>query len=235
VVSRLTFEKEEEETPIWSPDGTRIAYAATRDRKRVIAVRSADGSGPEQIITETKAHSHLHSWSPDGKSIVFTMFGMTGQTDIWIAPADGSGAPRELIQSPFAKNDATFSPDGKWLAYTSNETGRREVYVTAYPGPGGKVQISNMGGQSAVWARNGRELYYRDRNHIMVVSLQSGPQIKVSVPRPLFDAPDYVGFAASPDGRFVALPIDRETNPANLHLVLNWTAALKPGAPVDGN
>ena len=230
VASRLTFEKEEEETPIWSPDGMRIAYSASRGGKRVIAIRSADGSGPEQVIATLASHAHLHSWSPDGKTILLSVLLSAGQHDLWVTPADGSAPPREFISSPFAKLDAAFSPDGKWVSYTSNETGRREVYITAYPGPGGRLQISNMGGQGAVWSRNGRELYYRDRNHIMAVTLQPGPQMKVSVPRPIFDAPDYASFAPTPDGRFIALPIDFEKNPADLHVVLNWQSALKPAA-----
>jgi eukaryotic-like serine/threonine-protein kinase len=233
VVSRLTFEKEEEETPIWSPDGRRIAYAANRNGKRVIAVRAADGSGAEQIIATLQAHAHLHSWSPDGKTILLSLMFYTGQNDVWIIPADGSAAPREFLRSPFSKLDATFSPDGKWVSYTSNETGRREVYITAFPGAAGKLQISNMGGQSAVWSQDGRELYYRDRNHIMAVSLQAGPQMKAGPPRPIFDAPDYAAYAATPGGRFVALPIDVDKNPAELHVVLNWRRALKPVTVAD--
>jgi hypothetical protein len=125
-----------------------------------------------------------------------------------------------------------FSPEGKWLAYVER-TGRREVYVAASPS-GGKLQISNMGGVNPVWARNGRELYYRDRNHLMSVTIQAGAELKAGGPKPMFDAPDYVSFAAMPNGGFVALPVEVDKNPANLNLILNWQAELRPREPDTG-
>jgi dipeptidyl aminopeptidase/acylaminoacyl peptidase len=226
VASRLTFENEEDETPVWSPDGVTIAYSATRSRKRVVASRKSDGSGTEQVIWNAEAHTHLHSWSPDGKTIAATVAKSASMSDIWFVPAEGGGKAQPFIVNPFAKTEPSFSPDGKWLAYTSNETGRREVYVAAIP-TGGKLQISNMGGVHPVWSRSGRELYYRDRNHIMAVAVQGGAELNAGAPKPMFDAPDYVSFAAMPDGRFIALPVEQDKNPANLNVILNWQAELK--------
>jgi Tol biopolymer transport system component len=230
VASRVTFDEGEDETPVWSPDGSRLAFAASRRGKRVVAVRSADGSGAEQVLWTSDLHSHVTSWSPDGRLIAVAAFKSGGQNDIWLVPADGSGKAVPFIVSPFAKFEAVFSPDGKFLAYTSNETGQREVYVVSYPGPGGKLQISNMGGRQPMWSRNGRELYYRERNHIMVVPVDTGATIRAGTPRPLFDAPEYLSYDVARDGRFIALSEESERAPTNLHVVLNWQAELKRAA-----
>ena len=131
-----------------------------------------------------------------------------------------------------------FSPDGRWLAYMSNESGRNEVYVQPFPGPGGKWQISTGGGTELVWARNGRELFYRNGDKMMVVDIQTQPTLAASTPRLLFEGsyerannfrPNY---DVTPDGqRFVMIKGSEALQATQINVVLNWFEELKRRMP----
>ena len=110
----------------------------------------------------------------------------TRQADLWLFPMHGDGKPAPYLQSPFKEYNAQFSPDGRWMAYTSDESGRFEVYVQPFPGPGGKWQISTEGGDQPVWAHNGRELFYREENKMMAVEVTTRPAFSARIPALLF-------------------------------------------------
>ena len=125
--------------------------------------------------------------------------------DIWVLRlgdhSRGSGQvrkPQPFLRTPFNEEAPRFSPDGHWLAYISDESGRYEIYVQPYPGPGGKWQISTEGGTEPVWNRNGRELFYRSGDKMMAVDIATQPSFAAGKPRMLFEGPYVPTPATSP-------------------------------------
>jgi hypothetical protein len=166
--------------------------------------------------------------------------------DLWVLPLQGNREPRVVLQTPFDDRTAHLSPDGKWMAYVSDESGRFEVYVQPFPGPGGKQKISTEGGTEPVWARNG-ELFYRagrDREQMMVVEIQTESGFVASKPRPLFSGDFLSGlpntlysaqYAVSADGqRLLMLQPPKEPTPGSTQLIViqNWGEELKRLVPV---
>jgi dipeptidyl aminopeptidase/acylaminoacyl peptidase len=124
------------------------------------------------------------SWSPDGRWLAVSPTGLGGN-DLWVIPVDGEGEPEALMATPYAETGAEFSPNGRWIAYTSNESGRFEVYVGSFPPGGGKWQISDEGGSQPVWSRDGSRLYYRTDEGVMTVDVGgSSDSFRVGKPRP---------------------------------------------------
>jgi hypothetical protein len=149
----------------------------------------------------------------------------------------GERKPQPFLQTPFWEGEAQFSPDGRWLAYVSNETGRYEVYVQPFPGPGGKRQISAGGGREPVWARQGRELFYRNGNQVMAVDVTLGSSFSAGKPRPLFEGqyfaqPGFINLDVAPDGQRFLLLQDATPDAAltQIHLIQNWFEELKQKA-----
>jgi len=167
------------------------------------------------------------AWSPDGQMLAFRHNATTGFA-IGVLPRGGE--PRLFLQTAFTEIEPSFSPDGRWLAYASNETGRFEIYVQPFPGPGGKWQLSTEGGREPVWARNPRELFYRNGGKMMVVDVTMQPNFHAAKPRRLFEghyAADPLGirnYDVTPDGqRFIMVkPSDRELAATQIDVVLNW-------------
>src|SRR5206468_1009688 len=153
--------------------------------------------------------------------------------DIWSLPITGDRKPFPVVQTEFVEMSGQFSPDGRWIAYESNESGEFEIYVTSFPGPGGKMRISRSGGSVPRWRRDGKELYYmaKDRKLTATEVRQAGSSIEAGGTRPLFDVPLLERFIyfydVSPDGRrFLVNPIE-QSRPSPITLVINWTAELK--------
>jgi dipeptidyl aminopeptidase/acylaminoacyl peptidase len=206
-MQRLTFDaSQENSSPIWSPDGTRIAFSSQRNNKSGLYVKLADGTGAEELITESEAGKWPMSWSPDGKLLVYFQAG-----DVWAVPVAGDKKPVPLLQSPAVEVYPQVSPDGKWLAYQSNETGRTEIYVKPFPEGPGKWQVSTDGGQYPRWRRDGRELFFYFANNIIAAEIRvSGSSLEPGVPRTLFALPNpstalahpsYNRFAVTADGQ----------------------------------
>ena len=141
------------------------------------------------------------SWSPDGRVIAFTQISLETGPDVWVLPID-ERKPRVFAQTKFAEGSPKFSPDGRWIAYASNESGRNEIYVQAYPGPGPKVQVSAEGGTDPVWRGKGGELYYRNGDYLMAVAVSTHGNFTASKPRVLWQ-----GLRRHP--RRTALPHDQ--------------------------
>jgi Tol biopolymer transport system component len=224
-LTRLTFQAGEDESPLWSPDGKRIAY-----------------SGTEEVLANTGFHIHLGSFSPDGRLLAYTNYESETRGDLWLLPLSGDRKPRPFLQTPFNERDAKISPDGRWLAYTSDETGRDEIYVQALEGAGGKFQVSSQGGFGALWARSGRELFYRNDNQVMAVAVTTQPGFTASSPRLLFEGryeahPRREGiWDVSPDGQHFLMgkAVGQENQAVQLRVVLNFFSEIRRRAREGG-
>ena len=230
--------------PAWSPDGKRVAFQSTTGGPANIFWVQPDGSALERLTT-SENRQYPASWSPDGKALAF----LEGR-DIWVLPFDnGEHEPRPVVQTRFEEEYPTFSPDGRWLAYTSDESGRREVYVQPYPGPGPRTQISVEGGMSPAWARNGRELFYRvlsggrwgGKRKMMAVKITTDPTFIAGKPRMLFEEAGYQpsepfrSYDVAADGRFLMLEMAEQPSQrvTELRVVLNWFEELKRLVPTN--
>jgi len=210
-MQRLTFDaSQHNQMPIWSPDGTRIAFGSQRDNRWGLYVKPADGTAVEELITESEAPKLPMSWSPDGKMLVYVQ-GAGTALDVWAVPVAGDRKPVPLLQSPSVEAFPQVSPDGKWMAYMSNETGRVEIYVKSFPEGPGKWQVSTDGGVYPRWRRDGKELYFYFNNALIAADIRvTGSSVEAGVPRTLFGLaepsatfPDgtYLRFAVTADGQ----------------------------------
>jgi serine/threonine-protein kinase len=247
-LTRLTFD-EHSHAPIWSPDGKQIAFGSAREAGWEILVKPADGSDVEKTVVSAEAHplSILEipsSWSPDGKFLAYWTVGFESR-EVWIKPLQDEQKPQPFLWRKFSTPQARFiaapysfkfSPDGRWVAYTSDESGRFEVYVQPFPGPGGKRQISTDGGIMPVWARSGRELFFLSSNKLMSVEVTTQPSFIASTPRIVADTPTTTlsrfgnaSYDVSADGqRFLLVKAHAEDRPPDeVRAVLNWTEELK--------
>ena len=238
-LTRFTFEGATNLSPVWTPDGKRIAFVSTKEGPGNLFWQLADGSGgPERLATGEYSQTP-YSWSPDGQLLAFIETDPTTQRDIWVRQlSDGKAQP--FLRTRFDEGGPRFSPDGRWMAYVSNESGLQEIYVQPYPGPGGKWRISIAGGVEPVWNRNGRELFYRNDDKMMAVDLTTQPAFSVGKPKLLFDgryvlnSASFPYYDVTPDGqRFLMVkPVEQEQEAATqINVVLNWFEELKRRVP----
>lgn len=144
-----------------------------------------DRAPPKQLPAVGTSQS-AESWSPDGRAIAYTAQARIGAPpSIMVAPLDGSGHAEPFAGGTASEGSSKFSPDGRWLAYCSSESGKPQVYVQAFPGPGAKIQISNDGGTDPVWKRSGGELFYRNGDSMIVVAVATAPTFKAGRPQEL--------------------------------------------------
>ncbi|MBI4472227.1 MAG: PD40 domain-containing protein [Acidobacteria bacterium] len=177
----------------------------------------------------------MSSWSPDGKTIAYTHYDPTTAGDIWTITI-GEKQPKAFLKTPFNEHSGAFSPDGRWIAYTSNESGRDEIFVVPHPAPGGRWQVSTDGGAEPVWSRDGQELFYRNGDKMMAVTVETRPTFAASTPKQLFEAPfvkdhrNDVNYDVSPDGkRFLMIKeFESQSSTAEINIVLNWFSELQP-------
>ena len=153
--------------------------------------------------------------------------------DVWTLSLEGEAVARPLLDSAFSERVAVFSPDGRFLAFVSEESGRDEVYVQPYPGPGRKHAISTAGGVEPVWSRDGRELFFRNGEQMLVVDVELGESFSAGQPRVLFEEPYALApwtnqfYDVTPDGeRFVMTRVPEASKPREIRVVLNWFAEL---------
>ena len=223
-------------SPVWSPDGRHIAYAASRSGTSTVVSRPADGSGPETTLWSGKPECRPYSWAPDGKSLALGC-SIEGREDDLYALWPGTANPlRPFFGTPYSDWGSRFSPDGKWIAYISDASGQYEVYVRPYPGPGNQWQISTGGGEEPAWSRDGKEIFYRNSTKWMTVGVKTTTEFSASPPTLLFQGP-FVNvpgpsYDVGPDGRFLLLEGPPETPVRRLNVVLNWFDELRRLVPL---
>jgi Tol biopolymer transport system component len=223
-------------TPLWTPDGQRIAFSA----RAAIDWRAADGSRPAEQLLAREHAANPTSWSSDGRFLIFQEDAPPTRYDIWVAPR--GGRPQSLVSTPGNDVGGKFSPDGRWLAYYSNESGRNEVYVRPFPNVNEhKWTVSTAGGQAPVWSPDGRELFYMNGTAMMAVPIETrGTSLVAGKPQFLFDGPfdttQDMNFDISPDGtRFVMVEADPDAKPTRFQIILNWTKELSQLVAGRGN
>jgi eukaryotic-like serine/threonine-protein kinase len=241
VTSRLTFDPAVDVTPMWSPDGLRVLWSSNRNGGFDLYIKSANGTGPEELLVKMGTGNGWGSdWSKDGRFIFYQMPGAKTGQDLWIAPQFGDRKPVPYLQTQFDEQEGRFSPDGNWVAYVSNESGRDEIYVQAFPPSGAKFQISTGGGSEPQWRIDGTELFYLGADQmLMAVPVKLGrsgsESLHVGVPKPLMAVPPAGNagtptrsYAVSNDGQRFLIPnlAGGGTGPP-LTVVLNWQAGIK--------
>ena len=236
--THVTAERSDEFNPAWFPDGDRLVYVSDRFGFYDLFERPASG-GPEKILLRTKLDKILPIVSPDGRSLIYVAT-EGSRFSLFISPLSGQGDARRIGDvSRFSAEHSEISPGGRWIAFESSESGQREVYVQGLSG-GPKRQVSVGGGQTAIWRRDGQELYYCARDGmLMSVAVRSGGDLpEFGEPQPLFPLRYTVSGAQlfrrpydiAPDGqRFLVIRRASDAEPDDAVVVMNWTAAL-PGA-----
>jgi eukaryotic-like serine/threonine-protein kinase len=249
---RLTL-NEASNCPLWTPDGKRIVFSVSGDRRaEKLYWKAADGTGSDEALGSVKGKMYFtpSSWSADGKTLV--AYGrdvaLDASHDIGVMSMDGDHQWKPLLDEKYNEVNAEISPDGRWMAYGSNESGRNEVYVRPFPGANtGKWPVSMKGGFCPLWSPDGRTLYYRADDAVMAVPVETLPAFKPGKPEILFRG-TYVGpyggdahlWDISPDGkRFLMMKAVQSTEkapavepPRRINIVLNWTEELKQRVPV---
>ena len=226
--------------PAWTPDGATVTFASDRAGVYDVYSKPADGSGGAELLMQPRNTKVPGSWSPDGRTLVYYEVGSSGTgRDIWTFPVGGDPAP--FLDTQFDERAPHLSPDGHWVAYVSDQAGEDRVYVQPFPEGGRVIPISTGGGIEPVWSRDGRELFYRDGNQLLVVGVATEPEFSVERPTVLFEEPyeaDPVAlgnpnYDVSLDGQhFLMVGSSGVDDTATLTVVLNWFEELKARVPV---
>lgn len=205
--------------------------------------KSSSGIGQEKTVLQSERAKYLTDWSPDGKFILYRALDATTNLELFALPVGGDGKPIPFIKTTFGVNHGQFSPNGRWVAYSSNESGKWEIYVAPFPGTGGNWRVSTAGGSEPRWRRDGKELFYIDPDgKLMAVEVKDGPTFDADVARPLFQtrrrvhisSADLFSYDVSDDGqRFLVNTDVGDVTSSSLTVVLNWSAKLRQVAPVE--
>jgi len=234
IATRLTSHPAIDAGAIWDPYGAQVAFMSMRQGHADMYQESSKGGGVEETILKSDRTKYPMDWSPDRRVIMYRALDVQSNPELWIAPVDRKGEPTPFIKATYGVSNGQFSPDGRYVAYASNESGRWEIYVAPFPGPGGNWKVSSVGGTEPKWRRDGKELFYIAPDGVlMAVTVREGASFDADVPRPLFplrrrepiSSVDLFSYDVAPDGQrfLVNTDVGDPTTPP-LTIVLNWAA-----------
>ena len=249
--TRLTFDPAIDLAPVWTPDGQRIVFASGRAGPLNVYAKSVDGTGEAERLATSGNVQVAWQVTSDGRTVVFAeIVPVTGQ-DVGALVMDGGEPPELLLQTEFLESHPRVSPDGRWLAYSSDESGQREIYVRPFPNVNdGRWQVSNGFGVAPTWGPDGRELFYQTRISpdtpsvtMMRVEIDTDPTFRPGTPAVLFEGPYRLGigpamhsFDISSDGRFLMLRegtgVDTSADDPHVVVVQSWSDELNRLVPV---
>jgi len=226
------------QAPLFTSDGTRVIYRGTREGSRNVYWRPVDGSADEQRLNKKLDVSNTPtSVSRDGHWLLFNENGSNepGGVGTWVMQLDGDHTPRRMFAVPDGESDAQISPDGKWLAYQAAVSSRQEIFVSPFPGPGARRQISTDGGDEPLWSPDGRELFFQSGARLMSVAVSAGATFSPGIPKVVHEGRYLQSingntcFSITPDGkRFLRIQqVEPERAVTHLELVLSWFSELK--------
>jgi Tol biopolymer transport system component len=238
ISTRFTFSGLDDQYPLWTRDGKRIVWGSDRQGGRDLYWKNADGSGTEELLVDmTTLFNDPSSVTSD--AVVFRSLNRDTNEDVWVAPLGGGGKPRPLLNTTFNEVDAAVSPDERWMAYRSDESGRFEIYVVAFPSMEKKVRVSVDGAQPVLytplsgvaWRNDGRELYFvgGDGRSLMAVSVETGETFHAAVPHVVCQLPrEVINVTTAPDGQtiLVVMPASGNTRSV-LNLFINWSTGFE--------
>jgi serine/threonine protein kinase len=236
VPSRFTLDPAVDNFPTWSPDGRRIAFASNRKGPYDLYWKPVTGPATEELLLTTAQDKSPSDWSRDDQFLLYVNRDSKTGLDLWALPLGGDRKPFVVAQTTYDENGGQFSPDSKWVAYESNESGRYEIYVQAFPGPASKVPVSKNGGTQVRWQRDGKELFYialDGRLMAVPIRLDSKAQtVDASTPIPLFVTrvggpiayPNHQQYDVSADGQRFLMNTIIEEALSPITIILNWKA-----------
>jgi Tol biopolymer transport system component len=235
LVSRLTSSPSYDASPLWFPDGQRVAFVARRNGQHMLCVTDANSDGQEQVLHKAGQIANLEDVSPDARFLIYSTVSSRTGSDLWLLTLaddrkNADGKPQPLFQSAFNESDGRLSPDGRWVAYVSDESGRDEVYVRSFPPAGGRWQITAEGGNHPRWRRDGRELFFVSADRALhAVDVRDHPPFQSGAPRMLFPMRHADEYQVSADGRFLARTRMDDRGSTALQVVVNWIEELQTG------
>ena len=234
VRTRFTFDKASDAYPVWLPDGQSLVFASRRNGNQAIYRKSIGGTGEVELVYQSDVDIFPTGWSPDGRYVAFNQPGQGTGSDLWILDLEGGPSAELFYQTEAEDGVGTFSPDGRWLAYWSQESGQGEVYVTPFPGPGRRVQVSTDSGGWTQWRADGREIFYQEENGPLkkVVVDGRGDTFTVGAVEGVVNPgiPTITGkkFSITADGEQVLAAVSSQDEQSPfVDLVVGWTAGLE--------
>jgi Tol biopolymer transport system component len=223
--TRFTSDPANDGVAHWSPDGRQIVFFSARSGQATFYLKPTSGATPETLLFESNSEKYPCDWSPDGRFLLYVNHLLDKKSHLWALPMTGERKPFPVTQTSFNEFDGRFSRDSRLIAYVSDESGRREVYVQAFPQAVERWQVSTGGGGSPSWRRDGKELFYLSPdNQLMSVAVKSQPVFAAAAPRPLFPLGRLSSqYDVAPDGqRFLFFVSEREAPAPPISLVFNW-------------
>jgi dipeptidyl aminopeptidase/acylaminoacyl peptidase len=239
IFSRFTFDSQNDQAPVWTPDGRRVIYGSDRPGGRNFYWKNSDGSGGEELLADVPGpFNDVNALTPDGRSLVYTSFGGDTGEDLWIVDLDGKHEARPLLKTKATEFDAAVSPDGRWIAYRSDESGEMELYAQSFPTLGQKVRLTINGAFTDIqksmvvtrWRSDGREILSLSPDGRIVISIPVtlGAELTAGAPVPLFKlTPETDIVTSSPDGQtFYACVANQTFSRGLIRVVKNWATGL---------